>query len=82
MACDKVTAILRIAKDAGSTAEVSVHGDTVIWHDSNPLGITEEQVLRFEEDKSIDNGLAIEELAYSPLDFEQGLGFELQWLHK
>jgi len=44
MACDKITAILRIAKDAGSTAEVSVHGDTVIWHDSNPLGITEEQI--------------------------------------
>ena len=44
MACDKITAILRIAKDAGSTTEVSVHGDTVIWHDSNPLGITEEQI--------------------------------------
>ena len=59
MACDKITAILRIAKDAGSTTEVSVHGDTVIWHDSNPLGITEEQiaakqaVLTVEQDRNL-----------------------------
>mgnify|MGYP003125162993 FL=1 len=59
MACDKITAILRIAKDAGSTTKVSVHGDTVIWHDSNPLGITEEQiaakqaVLTVEQDRNL-----------------------------
>jgi nucleoside-diphosphate-sugar epimerase len=46
------------------------------------LRITEEQVLRFEENKVIDNSSAIEQLGYSPLDFEQGLGFELQWLDK
>ena len=59
MACDKITAIVRIAKEAGSTAQVSVHGDTVIWHDSNPLGITEEQiaakqaVLTVEQDRNL-----------------------------
>jgi hypothetical protein len=27
-----------------STAQVSVHGDDVIWHDGNPNGITAEQI--------------------------------------
>jgi hypothetical protein len=27
-----------------STAQVSVHGDEVIWHDGNPNGITAEQI--------------------------------------
>jgi hypothetical protein len=59
MACDKITAIVRIAKEAGSTAGVSVHGDTVIWHDGNPLGITEEQIsakqaeLTVEQDRNL-----------------------------
>ena len=26
------------------TAQVSVHGDEVIWHDGNPNGITAEQI--------------------------------------
>ena len=59
MACDKVTAILRLEKEPGSTAGVSVHGDTVIWHDGNPLGITEEQIaakqaeLTLEQDRNL-----------------------------
>ena len=46
------------------------------------LGITSEQILRFSEDKVVDNSLAIQHLGYSPLDFAQGLEFELQWLRK
>ena len=35
-----ITAIVAL----DSTAQVSVHGDDVIWHDGNPNGITAEQI--------------------------------------
>jgi hypothetical protein len=35
-----ITAIVAL----DSTAQVSVHGDEVIWHDDNPNGITAEQI--------------------------------------
>jgi len=37
---DTITAIVAL----DSTAQVSVHGDEVIWHDGNPNGITAEQI--------------------------------------
>ena len=37
---DIITAIVAL----DSTAQVSVHGDEVIWHDGNPNGITAEQI--------------------------------------
>jgi|TARA_R110002110_G_scaffold405504_1_gene624690 hypothetical protein len=35
-----ITAIVAL----DSTAQVSVHGDEIIWHDGNPNGITAEQI--------------------------------------
>ena len=35
-----ITAIVAL----DSAAQVSVHGDDVIWHDGNPNGITTEQI--------------------------------------
>ena len=46
------------------------------------LGITSEQVLRFEEGKTFDIGAAVQDLGYNPLDFEHGLMLELKWLLK
>ena len=46
------------------------------------LGITSEQVLRFEEAKTFDIGAAVQDLGYKPLDFEHGLMLELKWLLK
>ena len=37
---DIITAIVAL----DSTAQVSVHGEEVIWHDGNPNGITAEQI--------------------------------------
>ena len=37
---DIITAIVAL----DSTAQVSVHGEEVIWHDGNPNGITVEQI--------------------------------------
>ena len=37
---DIITAIVAL----DSTAQVSVHGDDITWHDGNPNGITAEQI--------------------------------------
>ena len=37
---DIITAIVAL----DSAAQVSVHGDEIIWHDGNPNGITAEQI--------------------------------------
>jgi len=37
---DTITAIVAL----DSAAQVSVHGDEIIWHDGNPNGITAEQI--------------------------------------
>ena len=36
--------IIRAIVALDSAAQVSVHGDDVIWHDGNPNGITAEQI--------------------------------------
>jgi len=36
--------IIRAIVALDSTAQVSAHGDDVIWHDGNPNGITAEQI--------------------------------------
>jgi len=54
----------------------------VLLFGSMGLGITSEQVLRFEEVKTFDISAAVEDLGYNPLDFENGLVLELQWLRK
>ena len=51
-----------------STAQVSVHGEDVIWHDGNPNGITAEQITakQTELQDAYDNDYARKRLAEYP----------------
>ena len=61
---DIITAIVAL----DSTAQVSVHGEEVIWHDGNPNGITAEQITakQAELQTAYDNDYARKRLAEYP----------------